>query len=78
MVVRKWVWLQCSWWVSGVVRRYIDFLILLISTPLVLALFASVSRLICSFVKKIILIYVTFVQYNKRWLAERHSRSLKN
>ena len=48
VVVRNWVWLQCSWWVSGVVRRYLDFLILLISTPLVLAVFAAVSRLICS------------------------------
>ena len=34
-----------------VVRRYIDFLILLIPTPLVLALFfAATSRLFCAFI----------------------------
>ena len=38
VVSRRWVWL-----VSVVVRRYIDFLILLIPTPLVSALFAAAS-----------------------------------
>ena len=41
-----WVWLAgggCGWnlWMGVVVRRYIDFLILLIPTPLVSALFCS-------------------------------------
>ena len=39
-----WVWLP-----SVVVRRYIDFLILLIPTPLVSALFRSSIRTFCSF-----------------------------
>ena len=48
-----------------VVRRYIDFLIiLLIPTPLVLPLFAATS---CSFFKCcLILVYVIFVRYSKR------------
>ena len=42
-VVRMYRWL-----VDVVVRRYIDFLIiLLIPTPLVLALFAAASLLLC-------------------------------
>ena len=39
-----WVWL-----VGVVVRRYIDFLILLIPTPLVSALFCSSIPTFCSF-----------------------------
>ena len=39
-----WVWL-----VGVVVRRYIDFLILLIPTPLVSVLFCSNIPIICSF-----------------------------
>ena len=34
-----------------VLRRYIDFLILLIPTPLVSVLFAAASLLFCSFLK---------------------------
>ena len=49
-----------------VVRRYIDFLILLIPTPLVLALFAAASLLHCSFLKTFSFLFVTFVQYSKR------------
>ena len=41
-----WVWL-----LSVVLRRYIDFLILLIPTPLVSVLFAAASLLFCSFFK---------------------------
>ena len=41
-----WVWL-----LGVVLRRYIDFLILLIPTPLVSVLFAAVSLLFCSFLK---------------------------
>ena len=42
-----WVWL-----LGVVVRRYIDFLILLIPTPLVSALFCSSITTFCSFKKK--------------------------
>ena len=41
-----WVWL-----LGVVVRRYIDFLILLIPTPLVSVLFAAVSLLFVHFLK---------------------------
>ena len=41
-----WVWL-----LGVVVRRYIDFLILLIPTPLVFVLFAAASLLFVHFVK---------------------------
>ena len=42
VVTRRWVWLECIGVVSGVVvTRYIDFLILLFPTSLVLALFCS-------------------------------------
>ena len=41
-----WVWL-----LGVVLRRYIDFLILLIPTPLVSVLFAAASLLFCSFFK---------------------------
>ena len=48
-----WMWLECIGVVlGGVVRRYIDFLIiLLIPTPLVLAFFAAASLHLCSFLK---------------------------
>ena len=38
MIIRMWMWS-----VGGVVRRYIEFLVLLIPTLLVLALFAAAS-----------------------------------
>ena len=52
-----WMWLAgdgCGWnlweWLVGVVvRRYIDYLILLISTPLVYALFEAASLLFVHF-----------------------------
>ena len=49
-----WVWLAgCGWtlwvWLVGVVvRRYIDFLILLIPTPLVSVLFCNSISIFCS------------------------------
>ena len=50
----------------GVVRRYINFpIILLISTPLVLAFFAAATLILCSFFK-CFLFFVIFVQYSKR------------
>ena len=54
-----WVWL-----VGVVVRRYIDFLILLIPTPLVSALFCSSIPTFCSFFKMFfVLVPVLFVIY---------------
>ena len=52
---------------GGVVRRYIDFLILLMPTPLVLALFCS-SIPTSLFILKMFfhVVYVIFVQYSKR------------
>ena len=42
VVIRRWAWLECIGVVVGVVvRRYKDFLVFLIPTPLVLALFSS-------------------------------------
>ena len=46
VVSRRWVWL-----VDVVVRRYIDFLILLIPTPLVSVLFCRSIPTFCSFFK---------------------------
>ena len=56
-----WVWLAgsgCGWnlwvWLVGVVvRRYIDFLIFLILTPLVSALLCSSIPTLCSFFKDV-------------------------
>ena len=45
---RRWVWVESM---GVVVRRYIDFLILLIPTPLVSVLFYSSIPTFCSFVK---------------------------
>ena len=54
-----WVWL-----VGVVVRRYIDFLILLIPTPLVSVLFCSSIPTFCSFKKKyFVLVPVLFCNY---------------
>ena len=61
-----WVWLAgggCGWnlwvWLVGVVvRRYIDFLILLIPTPLVSVLFCSSIPTFCSFFKCFSFLYI--------------------
>ena len=42
-------WNLCVWLLSVVVRRYIDFFILLIPTPLVSLLFCSSIPTFCSF-----------------------------
>ena len=47
-----WVWL-----LGVVVRRYIDFLILLIPTPLVSVFFTAASLLFCSFFKMFFFLY---------------------
>ena len=44
-------WNLWMWLVGVVVRRYIDFLILLIPTPLVYVLFCSSIPTFCSFLK---------------------------
>ena len=49
VVSRKWVWVESMDVVGVVVRRYIDFLILLIPTPLVSVLFCSSIPTFCSF-----------------------------
>ena len=48
-----WVWL-----LGVVVRRYIDFLILLIPTPLVSVLFYSSIPTFCSFLKMFFVLYI--------------------
>ena len=48
-----WVWL-----LGVVVRRYIDFLILLIPTPLVSVLFCSSIPTFCSFKKMFFVLYI--------------------
>ena len=55
-----WVWL-----LGVVLRRYIDFLILLIpTTPLVSVIFAAASLLFCSFFKMFfVLVPVLFLNY---------------
>ena len=54
-----WVWL-----LGVVVRRYIDFLILLIPTPLVSVLFYSSTDFL--FIKKIFFLLCTFKKMNKK------------
>ena len=46
VVSRKWVWVESM---GVVVRRYTDFLILLIPTPLYLLFFAAASLLFVNF-----------------------------
>ena len=50
VVIMRWVWLECIGVVSGCCKvQYIDILIiLLIPTPLVLAIFAAAFLLLCS------------------------------
>ena len=52
VVSRRWVWL-----VGVVVRRYIDFLILLIPTPLASAHFCSSIPTVCSLKKMFFVLY---------------------
>ena len=49
VVSRRWMWVECMECMGVVVRRYIDFLILLIPTPLVSVLFCSSIPTFCSF-----------------------------
>ena len=51
------MWNLWMWLVGVVVRRYIDFLILLIPTPLVYVLFCSSIPTFCSFKKSFFTYY---------------------
>ena len=64
------------WLVGVVVRRYIDILIIIFPTPLVLALFlAAASLLLCSFFKCFFgLVYVIFLQY----ISKRYSKNIRD
>ena len=57
------------WLLGEVVRRYIDFLILLIPTPLVYVLFCISIPTFCSFKKMFFYIYsetnLNYLQYNR-------------
>ena len=63
-------------WLVGVVRRYIDILIIIITfpTPLVLALFGAAASLLYSF-KNVFSILFMFCLCN---MLKEHSRSFKN
>ena len=64
VVSRRWVWLVgvvgiygCMWLLGVVVRRYIDFLILLIPTLLVSVIFYSRIPTFCSFLMFFVLVH---------------------
>ena len=68
-----WVWL-----LGVVVRRYIDFLILLIPTPLVSVLFAAASLLFVHFVKCFLFLFqyffvITFYVLNNFFTQYKHT-----
>ena len=66
------------WLVNVVVRRYIDFIIiLLIPTPLVLALFCSSIPTSLFIFKCFLFLFMLFL-CNIAKVAQRHSRSFKN
>ena len=57
-------WNLSVWLLGVVVRRYIDFLILLIPTPIVYVLFYSSIPIFCSFLKmSFVLAPVVFCNY---------------
>ena len=53
-------WNLWMWLLGVVVRRYIDFLILLIHTPLVSVLFCSSIPTFCSFIK-MFFVYISMI-----------------
>ena len=73
MVRRRWVWVETM---DVVVRRYIDFLILIIATPLVSALFCSSIPTFCSFKKNIFLLYIYTYIIIVKFRAIEHIRKL--
>ena len=67
VVNRRWVWVETM---GVVVRRYIDFLILLIPTPLISTLFGSSIPTFCSFKKKFfVLVPVLFCNLCNHFLC---------
>ena len=66
------------WLVGVVVRRYIDFLILLIPTPLVSVLFCSSIPTFCSFLNCFIYMYIQYLHVHiyiaKIWAIEKTRR----
>ena len=72
VVSRRWVWL-----LGVVVRRYIDFLMLLIPTPLVFVLFYSSIPTFCSFFKMFLFLFqyfkkITFYVLNNFFAQYKH------
>ena len=55
VVSRKWMWVESM---GVIVRSYIDFLILLIPTPLVSVLFYSIIPTFCSFFMFFVLVII--------------------
>ena len=62
-----WVWL-----LGVVVRRYIDFLILLIPTPLVSVLFYSSIPTFCSFLKNVFRSLYTYIDRYKQRILQHY------
>ena len=59
VVSRRWMWVESM---VVVVRRYIDFLILLIPTPLVSVLYCSSIPTVCSFFQMFfVLLYTVYI-----------------
>ena len=58
VVSRKWVWVESMDVVGVVVWRYIDFLILLIPTPLFFAYFLFILKMFLVLVQYFFVIYV--------------------
>ena len=81
VVIQRWVLSECSCLVGGVVRRYIDFLILLIPTPLVYisSVFAAAFLLVCSFFNNFLFLFMLVLcNIANVGLLKEHSRSFKN
>ena len=72
-------WNLLVWLVGVVVRRYIDFLILLIPTPLVFVLFCSSISTFCSFfLMFIVLVYMYVPQFGNMCNLEIALCKLRN
>ena len=68
-----WVWL-----LGVVLRRYIDFLILLIPTPLVSVLFAAASLPFCSFFKMFFVLVLYRMQKSNEYWELYNNRVIKS
>ena len=70
-------WNQWVWLVGVVVRRYVDFLLLLIPTPLLSVIFCSSIPTFCSLKKKFfilvpVLFVITFYVLNNFFTQYKH------